>query len=164
MRLYQGQITRFDAVWPPSTTAFKVNSSSFLVDDEFPKGISPSLLYTLLCACCCTKLFASSLQYLDSVLIWRPRDCDSTQGLRESLLKVPISITNVRSIQQDFVAQNWGEEKQRRMGHYDGFTLKKKMRDSRTDEAPRPHSSTRLFLALVKSNGSRIAAVTIHES
>jgi hypothetical protein len=66
-----------------------------------------------------TKLFASSLQYLDSDLIWRPRDCDSTQGLRESLLKVPIPITNVRSIQQDFVAQNWGEEKQRRMDRYD---------------------------------------------
>ena len=35
---------------------------------------------------------------------------------------------------EDCVAQNWGEEKQRRMGRYDGFTLKKKIRDSRTDE------------------------------
>jgi hypothetical protein len=58
-----------------------------------------------------------------------------------------------------------GEKRtQRPIGRYDGFTLKKKIRDSRTDETPRPHSSTRLFLALVKSNGSRIAAVTIHES
>jgi hypothetical protein len=85
VRLYQGQITRFDAVWPPSTTAFKVNSSSFLVDDEF-----------------------------------RPRENDV-------------------------------------------FTLKKKIGDSRTDETPWPHPSTSLFLALVKSNGRRIAAVTIHE-
>jgi hypothetical protein len=35
------------------------------------------------------------------------------------------------------------------MNRYDGFTLKKKIRDSRTDEAPRPHSSTSLFLTLV---------------
>jgi len=42
-----------------------------------------------------------------------------------------------------------GKTKTQRMGRYDGFTLKKKIRDSRTDEAPRPHSSTRLFLALV---------------
>ncbi len=42
-----------------------------------------------------------------------------------------------------------GEKKnQRWMGRYDGFTLKK-IRDSRTDEAPRTHSSTRLFLVLV---------------
>jgi hypothetical protein len=42
-----------------------------------------------------------------------------------------------------------GEKKtQSPMGHYDGFTLKE-IRDSRTDGAPRPHSSTRLFLALV---------------
>jgi hypothetical protein len=56
-----------------------------------------------------------------------------------------------------------GEKKnQRWMGRYDGFTLKK-IRDSRTVEAPRPHSNTRLFLALVKSNARRIA-VTIHEA
>jgi hypothetical protein len=35
------------------------------------------------------------------------------------------------------------------MDRYDGFILKKKIRDSRADEAPRPHSSTRLFLELV---------------
>ncbi len=35
------------------------------------------------------------------------------------------------------------------MGRFDGFTLKKKIRDSRTNEAPWPHSSTCLFLALV---------------
>jgi hypothetical protein len=29
-----------------------------------------------------------------------------------------------------------GEKKTQRMTHYDGFTLKKKIRDSRTDEAP----------------------------
>jgi hypothetical protein len=42
-----------------------------------------------------------------------------------------------------------GKKKEQRMVRYDGFTLKKKLRDSRTDEAPRPHSSTRLFKALV---------------
>ncbi len=41
------------------------------------------------------------------------------------------------------------KETQSPMGRYDGFTLKKKIRDSSTDEAPRPHSSTCLFLALV---------------
>jgi hypothetical protein len=40
------------------------------------------------------------------------------------------------------------------MDRYDAFTLKK-IRDSRTDEATRPHSSTRLFLVLVKSNAKR---------
>ena len=40
------------------------------------------------------------------------------------------------------------------MDRYDAFTLKK-IRDSRTDEEPRPHSSTRLFLVLVKSNTKR---------
>jgi hypothetical protein len=40
------------------------------------------------------------------------------------------------------------------MDRYDAFTLKK-IRDSRTDEEPRPHSSTRLFLVLVKSNAKR---------
>jgi hypothetical protein len=45
-----------------------------------------------------------------------------------------------------------------RMGRYDCFTLKKKIRDSRTDETPRPHSCTRLFLVIVKSNARRSAA------
>jgi hypothetical protein len=39
------------------------------------------------------------------VSIWRPRDSDSTQGVR----KVPTAITNVHSIQQDYIAQNWEE-------------------------------------------------------
>ncbi len=40
------------------------------------------------------------------------------------------------SIQQDYTAQNWEDEDTESMGRYDGFTLKKKIRDSRTDEAP----------------------------
>ncbi len=52
--------------------------------------------------------------------------------------------TNVHSIQQDLTVQ----KSQRRMDRYDGFSLKK-IRDSRTDEAPRPHSNIRLFLTLV---------------
>ena len=49
-----------------------------------------------------------------------------------------ITITNVYSIQQDCVSQNWGEENtvRRRTGRYKGFTLKKKIRTSRTDETP----------------------------
>jgi hypothetical protein len=77
-----------------------------------------------------------------------------TKGLRQHAGrkgKVPIAITKVHSIQQDCVAQNWGEEKQRRMGRYDGFTLKEKIPDCRTEETPQPQSSTRPFLALVKS-------------
>ena len=31
-------------------------------------------------------------------------------------------------------AQDWGEEDREGMDRYDGFTLKKKIRDSRTDE------------------------------
>ena len=54
-------------------------------------------------------------------------------------------------------------EKDTESNGYDGFTLKKKIRDSRTEETPRPHSSTSLFLALVKTNARRIA-VTIHEA
>jgi hypothetical protein len=43
------------------------------------------------------------------------------------------------------------------MGRNDGFTLKK-TRDNRTDETPRPHSNTPLFLVLVKSYTSRITS------
>ncbi len=43
-----------------------------------------------------------------------------------------------------------GEKKtQSPMDRYDGVTLKKKIRDSRTDESLWPHSITRLFLGLV---------------
>jgi hypothetical protein len=41
------------------------------------------------------------------------------------------------------------------MDRYDGFTLKKQIRDSWIDETPRPHSSTCLFLVLVRSNARR---------
>jgi hypothetical protein len=37
-----------------------------------------------------------------------------------------------RKIAQDRI----GKKKTQRMGRYDGFTLKKKIRDSRTDETP----------------------------
>ena len=47
-----------------------------------------------------------------------------------------MTITNVHSIQQDCTTQNWEEQDTESMGRYDGFTLKKKIRDSRTDEAP----------------------------
>jgi hypothetical protein len=43
----------------------------------------------------------------------------------------------------------------KRTSRYDGFNLKKEIRDSRTEETPRPYSSTCLFLASVKSNPSR---------
>ena len=45
-----------------------------------------------------------------------------------------MTITNVHSIQQDCTTQNWEEQDTESMGRYDGFTLKKKIRDSRTDE------------------------------
>jgi hypothetical protein len=60
-----------------------------------------------------------------------------------------MTITNVHSIQQDCTAQNWEEQDTESMGRYDGFTLKKKIRDSRTDEEPWPHSNTRQFLVIV---------------
>ncbi len=52
------------------------------------------------------------------------------------------------------------------MDRYDdfvtGFTLRKNIRDSRTDEEPRPHSSTRLLLALVLSNAKRLVPSLRH--
>ncbi len=72
------------------------------------------------------------------------------QGIATTRRTYEKAITNVHSIQQDCTAQNWGEEDtERRIDRYDGFTLKNKIRDSMTDETPQPHSSTRLFLALV---------------
>jgi hypothetical protein len=65
----------------------------------------------------------------DSNLTWRPKGGDSTQDVRESL------DTNYQGAYHSTRLHFIGEGTPR-MGHYGGFTLKKKIRDSRTDEAP----------------------------
>jgi len=93
-----------------------------------------------------TKISSFPKFFLSVFFIWRPRDSDRTQDVS------PYINHHCAQHSEDCVAQNWGEDKQRWMGRYDGCTLKKKIRDSRTDETPRPHLSTLLFFTLVKSD------------
>ncbi len=51
---------------------------------------------------------------------------------------------------------------QNRMDRYDGFTLKKKIRDSRTDETPRPHSRVHVCSWHLSSNGKRLVPSLSH--
>jgi hypothetical protein len=84
-----------------------------------------------------------------SNLTWRPRGGDSTQEVRESLY------TNHQGAYHSTSLHFIGEGTPR-MDRYGDFTLKKKIRDSRTDDTPWPHSSTLLFMTLVKSYARRM--------
>jgi hypothetical protein len=125
---------------------FNVKDDKQTADLWFAVFFHRHLFIYLICLCICICICMNVCMYMYMYILSWSRD-QGVATARRAQGQVHIAITNVHSIQKDCTAQNWGEE-DTEDDRYDGFTLKK-IRDSRTDETPRPHSSTRLFLALV---------------